>query len=53
MIRIADQVVADWGIFVWEQDGELLEQVKVYLYSGLLLIMDLEDFFSISDDGTW
>ncbi len=53
MIRIVDSVVADWGVFVWEQDGEMIEQVKAYLFNGMVLIMDLEDFFSISDDESW
>jgi len=53
MIRITDQVVADWGVFVWEQDGKMIEQVRAYLYNGMVLIMDPDDFFSISDDEAW
>jgi hypothetical protein len=53
MIRIADQVVANWGLFVWEQDGKLIEQVQVYLFNGMVLILDLDDFFGISDDEAW
>ncbi len=53
MIRIVDHVVADWGVFVWEQDGKLMEQVEAYLFNGLVLIMDLDDFLSISDDQIW
>ncbi len=50
MIRILDQVVADWGIIAWKQNGKIIEQVEAHLFTGLTLIMDLEDFFSISDD---
>jgi hypothetical protein len=53
MIRITDQVVADWGLFVWEQDGKMVEQVRAHLFNGMVLIMDLDDFFSISDDEAW
>ncbi len=53
MIRITDQVVADWGVFVWEQDGVLIEQVRAYLFNGMVLILDLDDFLSISDDEAW
>jgi len=53
MIRIVDQVVANWGVFIWEQNGELVEQVEAYLFNGMVLILDLEDFFSISDDEAW
>lgn len=50
MIRITDHIIADWVIFIWEQDGQLMEQVKAYLFNGIVLIMDLDDFFNISDD---
>ncbi len=53
MIRITDQVVADWGLFVWEQDGKMIEQVRAQLFNGMVLILDLDDFFSISDDKSW
>ena len=53
MIRITDQVVANWGLFVWKQNGKLVEQVQAYLFNGITLIMDLEDFLSISDDEGW
>ena len=53
MLRIADQVVANWGVFVWKQNGKLIEQVEVYLFNGAVLILDLVEFFSISDDNTW
>ncbi len=53
MIRITDQVVADWGLFVWEQDGKLHEQVQVCLMNGMTLILDVEEFFMISDDEGW
>lgn len=50
MIRIGDQIIIDWGIFVWEQDGEMVEQIQACLFNGIVLIMNLEDFFIISDD---
>jgi len=50
VIRIADEVVAEWGIIAWKQNGKIVEQVEAYLFNGLIIIMDLEDFFSISDD---
>ena len=53
MIRITDQVVADWGVFIWEQDGKLYEQVRAHLYNGMVLVVDLDEFFSISDDDGW
>ncbi len=53
MIRITDQVVMDWGVLVWEQDGKMVEQVEAYLFNGMTLIMDLDDFFTISDDEAW
>ena len=49
MIRITNQVVADWGLFVWEQDGELFEQVQACLLNGMVLIVNPEEFFSVSD----
>jgi hypothetical protein len=53
MIRIVDRVVADWGVFSWEQDGQRVEQIQAYLFNGMVLIMDLEDFLTISDDTIW
>lgn len=53
MIRITDQVVADWGLFVWEQDGEVYEQVQACLMNGMTLILDLDEFLMISDDEGW
>ena len=54
MIRIVDSVVADWNIFVWEYGGELHEQVEAYLMNGVVLIIDIDDFFNISaDDDIW
>ncbi len=53
MIRLSDQVVGDWGIFIWEQDGELYEQVKVHLLNGMTFIVDLDEFFAITDDEGW
>ena len=50
MIRIFDQVVADWGIYVWNHDGEPVNQVRVLLYNGMTLIMDYEEFMWISTD---
>ena len=52
MIRILeDYWVADWRVFVWRYEGELIQQVQVLLFSGLLLIIDMEDFLLITDDG--
>jgi hypothetical protein len=53
MIRISDSVVADWNVFIWKHDGKLVEQVQAYLFNGMVLIMDIEDFFGISDDEPW
>lgn len=53
MIRIVDQVVADWGLFVWKHEGKMVQQVQAYLFNGMVLIMDLDEFFSISDDEAW
>jgi hypothetical protein len=51
MIRVLDQLVLDWGFFKWNYGGESIEQVKVILFNGTTLIMDWEDFISISDEG--
>lgn len=52
MIRIFDdQFVADWGVFTWCYNGELIEQVQVLLFNGMLLVIDMEDFLMITDDG--
>jgi hypothetical protein len=51
VIRIFDQVVADWGIYVWNYDGEPVNQVRVLLYNGMTLVMDYEEFIALSDDG--
>lgn len=53
MIRIIDQVVADWGLFIWKQDGVFVEQVQAQLLNGMTLIINLEEFLSISDDEGW
>lgn len=52
MIRILDDhFVADWRIFTWCYQGEMIEQVQVLLFNGILLVIDMEDFLMISDDG--
>jgi len=52
VIRILDDYfVADWGVFTWRYQGELIEQVQVLLFNGVLLVIDMEDFLIISDDG--
>lgn len=52
MIRILDnQLVADWKVFTWEFDGRLIEQVQVMLFNGMVLVIDMDDFLSITDDG--
>jgi hypothetical protein len=53
VIRIIDQVVADWGLFTWKQDGKFVEQVRAHLLNGMTLIISLEEFLSISDDEGW
>ena len=52
MIRILnDNFVADWRVFTWRYEGRLIEQVQVLLFNGMLLMLDMEDFLMISDDG--
>lgn len=52
MIRILDDhFVADWGVFTWIYEGKLIEQVQVTLFNGMILIIDMEEFLMISDDG--
>ncbi len=52
MIRILDDhFVADWGVFTWQYDGEFIEQVQVFLFNGMVLVIDMEEFLMISDDG--
>jgi len=53
MLRILDQVVGDWNIYVWNFDGEWVEQVRVHLLNGMTLIMDYEDFMGIADDESY
>jgi hypothetical protein len=50
VIRILDHVVVDWEFYVWEYDGELVDQVKVYLSNGMVLVMDYEEFMVMSND---
>jgi hypothetical protein len=53
VIRIVDQVVIDWFLFVWEHEGRLVEQVQACLLNGMILILNADEFFHISDDGGW
>jgi len=54
MLKFLDQIVADWSIFSFVQDGEVVEQVEAHLFNGMTLIMDMDDFFSVADDeGCW
>ena len=54
MIRILeDHFVADWGVFTWNYDGKTIEQVQVLLFNGIVLIVDMEDFLMITDDGSF
>ncbi len=54
MIRLLDQVVADWELVVWESNGETIEQVRAYLLNGMTLVMDIDEFFCATDDeGGW
>lgn len=50
MIRILGEVVAEWRPFLFLYEGELVEQVQVYLFNGMLLIMNMEDFLFLADD---
>lgn len=50
MLRILDQVVADWVPYTWKHDGETVKQVKVYLFNGMTLIMDYDEFMVMADD---
>lgn len=50
MIRIVDQIVANWGLLVWEQNGKLIEQVQVCLCNGMTLVISPEEFFAITDN---
>ncbi len=51
MITILDQVVGDWGFKSWYSEGRVVKQVKVCLFNGMILMMDLDDFIKITDDG--
>ncbi len=50
MISILDAGVADWGFKTWYLDGEPVTQVRVRLFNGMTLMMDLEDFKEMTDD---
>jgi len=50
MIRILDQFVAAWHPFFFHQDGELFEQVEVYLFNGMFLIMNMDEFLELATD---
>lgn len=50
MIRILGEVVADWRPFIFRHNGHMIEQVQVCLFNGMLLIMNVEDFFFLADD---
>ncbi len=49
MIRLFDQVVADWGYYSWICNGTPVRQVMVHLFNGMVFIMDEADFLSVSD----
>jgi len=53
MISILDQVVADWGFKTWYLAGERVTQVQVRLFNGMTLMMDLEDFREVTEDGDY
>lgn len=50
MIRILDHFVAAWHPFLFVQDGECFEQVEVYLFNGMLLIMNMDEFLELATD---
>ncbi len=50
MLKFFDRIIADWSTFTWEYNGTTIEQVRVSLYDGSLLIMDVEDFLTWVDD---
>jgi len=49
LIRLLDQVIADWGYYTWNCGGTPVRQVMVHLFNGMTLIMDEDDFLSITD----
>lgn len=49
MIRLLDQVVADWGYYTWRCDGVLVSQVVVHLFNGITFIMNEGDFLAVTD----
>ncbi len=49
MIRLFDQVVADWGYYTWYCDGTPVRQVVIHLFNGMTFIVDEIDFLSITD----
>jgi hypothetical protein len=53
MISILDFVVADWGFRTWYSLGEPVTQVQVFLFNGMTLMMDFNDFKEITDDGEY
>ncbi len=50
MISILDHGVADWGFKTWYLAGEPITQVRVRLFNGMTLMMDLEDFKEVTGD---
>lgn len=53
MIRLLDQLVADWRPFIYDYHGLPIEQVEVFLFNGMLIIMTMDEFLSISSDEGW
>ena len=53
MISILEAVVADWRFKTWYLGDEPITQVQVRLFNGMTLMMDLEDFMEVTDDGDY
>lgn len=53
MIRLLDQLVAYWHPFIYDYQGLPIEQVEIYLFNGMLIIMNMDEFLSVSSDEGW
>ena len=50
MLRLGDSIVADWNTFTWLHNGDLIEQVRVHLFNGMVLIMNKDEFMVLVDE---
>lgn len=50
MLSILDAGIADWGFKTWFSNGEPITQVRIRLFNGMTLMMDLEDFQELMDE---